>query len=695
MIQTHWNSYPLLRAFLWLGAGVFFGDLIPLAPELAYPPLFLGLVMFKGIEWLPTLSYRQISFLRGCGMGLFFISLGLLLSHFHTDTNKPDHIFHLKGEIRHWYGRVISYPELRERHERAIVEIQGVKTEGVWMHASGLIQVYFPLDTSGGTKVQYGSSYLFEASPGPLKKPQNPEEFDYADFLARQNIFHQYFANEGKYLPTGEGKVNILLEIAYELRAFYSARLTKYIEHPQSLSIAQALLLGIKDGLDHDLKDAFSAAGAMHILAVSGLHVGIIFLVLRRLLQRLRTAKEIKKRLAFLGISLCVLWMYTLVAGASASVVRATTMFSFMVLSQTIHRQSSIYNTLALAGILMLLFNSKLLFTVGFQLSFLAVFGIVYLQPFFVGMFSTGNKVIRYFWELSAVSLAAQLATFPLGLLYFNRFPVYFLLANLFVIPGAFGVMALGVLFFILSPFEPMAKIIGLGLDHLIRLMNTVVYTIEKLPQSTLDGLWMAPAQTVLLYLLLFSILTGIINRKWQWLQTSFALSILWAAFSCIMFLERAMADQLVFYQVAGSSYIDRLKAGFFTPRFSAGQDEQKAIYHTQGNRVRYAPFGKRESESASNELMIWDEKTFLFLENDSLPLPLTFETDYLILGKNRVTSLSQLPEQLKFHTLVIDGNNSRRTADKLVEEAKTAGIPHHSIIHHGALILKKNVDKD
>lgn len=695
MIQTHWSSYPLLRAFLWLCAGIFLGDFLWVPPKFLFPPLLLSLFLFWSIDSLPNTSYGRKSFLRACSMGLFFVSLGLLLFYTHTDTHKPGHIIHFSEEISHWQGRVIGYPELRERHERAIVAVQAVKTEEGWREAVGKVQVYFPMDTVEGARVQYGDHYLFEAPPLPVKKPQNPEEFDYAGFLSRQNIFHQYFAQEGRYLPTGGRRAHFMMGMAYELRAYYSAKLEKHVEDPQSLSIAKALLLGIKDGLDHDLKEAFSAAGAMHILAVSGLHVGIIFMVLRRLLHRLRNAKQIHKRLAFLGISLCILWMYALLAGGSASVVRATTMFSFMVLSQTIYRQSNIYNTLALAGILMLLFDSKLVFTVGFQLSFLAVFGIVYLQPFFVGIFSPEKKLSRYFWELSAVSFAAQLATFPLGLLYFNRFPVYFLLANLFVIPGAFGVMALGVLFFLLAPFEPAAQILGWGLDYLIILMNRMVYTIEELPLSTLDGLWLTPTQMVLLYLLLFSFLTGIISRKWQWLQLSFVVSIAWASYSSILFIERTKTEQLVFYQVAGGSYVDRLEAGFFTPRFSSSQQEETADYQTLGNRIRYAPFGELASFSKENELMLWNEKIFLFLEHDSLPLPQAFHTDYLILGRNRVSSLSQLPEQLKFHTLVIDGNNSRRIAEKLMEEAKAAGIPHHSIIHHGALILEKNVDKD
>jgi competence protein ComEC len=294
------------------------------------------------------------------------------------------------------------------------------------------------------------------------------------------------------------------------------------------------------------------------------------------------------------------------------------------------------------------------------------------------------------------VSVAAQLATFPLGVLYFHRFPVYFLLANLFVIPGAFGVMALGVLFFILAPFEPAATLLAQALDFLIASMNSIVFFIEKLPASTMDQLWMDPTQTWLLYLLLFSLFSTLLSRKVQWLHASLALAFLWATYSSVLWIDRVHSSRLVLYQVAGSGYLDHIASGFFTPRLHSGwQKDNNADYQTLGNRIRYAPFGESQYPQPHQELMIWEGKTFLFIESDSLPIPIAFETDYLVVGGNRISSLQQLPEQLKFHTLVIDGSNSRRTADRLREEAKTAGTRHHSIIHHGALILEKNADKD
>ena len=215
------------------------------------------------------------------------------------------------------------------------------------------------------------------------------------------------------------------------------------------LAVASALILGYKDDLGEELKHSYSSAGATHVLAVSGLHVGIIFLVLNFLLNILDKNDRFKISKAILLI--CFLWAYATITGLSPSVVRAATMFSFVTIGKSFGKSSSIYNTLCASAFVLLVYNPYLIMEVGFQLSYLAVVGIVYFQSIIYKWIYVKNKFLKYIWMITSVSIAAQLTTFPLGLLYLHQSPTYLFASNLFVIPGAMLIIGLGILLFITS----------------------------------------------------------------------------------------------------------------------------------------------------------------------------------------------------------------------------------------------------
>ena len=242
-----------------------------------------------------------------------------------------------------------------------------------------------------------------------------------------------------------------------------------------------------KDELDFEVKQAYAAAGAMHVLAVSGLHVGIIFLILNTLLAILDTSK--KGRIVKAIILLISLWSYAMITGLSPSVLRAATMFSFVIMGTVLNRSSSIYNTLAASAFFILIINPNLLFEVGFQLSYVAVLGIVYLQPLIYKRIYTRWWLLDKVWAITAVSIAAQIATLPLTLFYFNQFPVYFMLSNLLVIPSAAVILILGILLFIASPIPFISESIGWVLNKFIEGLNFGIKEIEVLPNSLIEGL--------------------------------------------------------------------------------------------------------------------------------------------------------------------------------------------------------------
>ncbi|HKI90069.1 MAG TPA: ComEC/Rec2 family competence protein, partial [Draconibacterium sp.] len=285
----------------------------------------------------------------------------------------------------------------------------------------------------------------------------------------------------------------------------------------EQFEILSALTLGYKRGLDPEIKTVFSSSGAMHVLAVSGLHVGIIYGVLLFILGFLKRRKA--GRLLFVLLTLFCLWAFAFITGLSPSVERAATMFSLLVIGENLKRRINVYNSLAASAMLLLLLNPNNLFEVGFQLSYAAVFGIVFLQPKLAKTIKVKTKVGRFFWVLLTVSIAAQLATFPITLFYFNQFPTYFWLANLLVIPAVSILIPLGLSLLIFAKLPFIATLLSAIINFLIQGIYLILKQIEQLPFSVFHAS-IQPIELIFLLGLLLSLLFFLKQPRTRYINT-------------------------------------------------------------------------------------------------------------------------------------------------------------------------------
>ena len=378
---------------------------------------------------------------------------------------------------------VLEAPQEKPASYKSVLHIfNGLKNDTVFKTDEKIL-VYFE-KSEVAKSLQPGDNIIFNVSPERLKNRGNPFEFDYKKYLERKRIYRQL------YLPADEWqKVNTRASFSLTILAEQFREKLLDIYREQHLGKAQfdilsALTLGYKRGLDPEIKTVFAAAGAMHVLAVSGLHVGIIYGVLLFLLGFLKRRKS--GRLFFVLITLFSLWAYAFITGLSPSVERAATMFSLLVIGENLKRRINVYNSLAASALLLLLINPNNLFEAGFQLSYSAVFGIVFLQPRLAKTVNVKNKVGRFFWILLTVSIAAQIATFPITLYYFNQFPTYFWLSNLLVIPAVSILIPLGLSLLVFARVPFIAHILSSLVSFLIRGVYFILQQIEQLPFSVL-----------------------------------------------------------------------------------------------------------------------------------------------------------------------------------------------------------------
>ena len=312
------------------------------------------------------------------------------------------------------------------------------------------------------------------------------------------------------------------------LRHYFAGVIEQYVQRPESKQIALALLLGQKESLGKEVKQAYSATGTQHILAVSGLHVGIIYSILLLPLTFFKQKGQLLQK-SYLVLVLGLIWIYALMTGFSPSVVRAVVMFSLVTLGQMRKRKPSIWNILAFSALLLLVLDPDIQSDLGFQLSYLAVAGIVGLQPILLRMWAPSNRVLDYFWQMATVTLAAQLITSPLTLHYFHTFPTYFLVANLLIVPLSYIILCVGVPFLLLAWIPMVGSLLGAIVDFLLFIQNEITYTLQELPAALWQGIHLSLAGMLAIWGALW------IWGNWEFgnrkilVRLGFGLCLLWA----------------------------------------------------------------------------------------------------------------------------------------------------------------------
>ncbi|PIF01965.1 MAG: hypothetical protein CR996_02045, partial [Draconibacterium sp.] len=406
-----------------------------------------------------------------------FISTGIYL---YADYNQKPAFYDGGTSV----AVLLETPVENRNFHKAVARIDAVFRNDSIFTTNETILVYFS-KSKPLPQMAAGEIIMFQAKPQPIQNFGNPYEFDYKKYLERKRIYRQIYLTENDWTLTNESRLNL----AVWAERTREKLLTIYRQQPldnQKREILSALTLGYKRNLNPETKRVFSSAGAMHVLAVSGLHVGIIFWVLTLLLNRFRKKKP--EKLIFVAISLITLWGYAFITGLAPSVLRATTMFSIFIVAEIFRRKSNAFNSLAVSAFILLLINPNNLFETGFQLSYSAVFGILYLQPQMRKLFVVKNKIAIFLLDLITVSIAAQIATFPLTLFYFGQFPVYFLITNIIIIPTVTILIPMGILLLVLSHFPIIANIIALLLNKIIHYLFLILMQIEMLPNSVIES---------------------------------------------------------------------------------------------------------------------------------------------------------------------------------------------------------------
>lgn len=388
-----------------------------------------------------------------------------------------------------------------------------------------------------GTPSLFGAEVFCRLKIKENSEKQYPWEFDRGNWLKNNHLHFEATAFTAVQTANNES----FLQRIRHLRRYCLQLLSAHLP-PEESALAKALILGEKSELPDELREAYASAGAMHVLAVSGLHVGIVYLILFYLLKPLREYP--RRRWIFLLISMSGIWFYATLTGLSPSVSRAALMFSMFSIGQIMVRSANSWNVVFFTAFALLISDTRMLFSPGFQLSFSAVIGILMCYRPMRKWWLPRHRLVAYFYDIVLVSIAATLFTTPLAIYYFGQFPIYFLLTNLFVIPAAFILLSFGLVFLVAAHFEIWTIWVAGFYKTMLWALNQAIYFIHHLPGSTVPvG---AALHDVLLGYLLIVAMIGFLRhwheRAWRgpvWI------SIVWVAIEVMVWIQRSPYPQI------------------------------------------------------------------------------------------------------------------------------------------------------
>ncbi|MEO8086162.1 MAG: ComEC/Rec2 family competence protein [Bacteroidota bacterium] len=698
--MNYWNETPLFRFLVFFICGILLAIYFPclsLRISLTVCGLLISLIYFQFI-FRKKLDYYKRRWITGALSYVIVFLTGYALSVLVAEKNYPAH-FRNMNHPSAFVGYLQEPIKEKSKSCKTVLKIFTVKENGEWKESTGNCLAYFFKD-SESSALKYGDLIAFSICPDEVPVASNPSQFDYKSWLGFNQVFDQVYFPAGKWKLIDHHYGNGLYDYSYSLRSkLLEVFRTNYITG-QDYAVLSALILGYEDEIDSEIINAYAASGALHVLSVSGLHVGIIFVAINFFLGFLNRSR--KTRLIKSIIIILFLWFYALLTGLSPSVLRSATMLSFIVIGQMTRSHTNLYNTLAASAFFLLGINPFLIMQVGFQLSYMAVLGIIFLQPSIQGMWEPSWWLPRQVWSLTSVSIAAQIATFPLGLFYFHQFPVYFLLSNLIVIPISTVIIYGGIILLIISGWHMGALVVGILTGDVIHFMNESVLFIEKLPCSIISGISITVFESWTLYVCIGTLLLFLAVKRQQYLVIS-VLSVACLCGSQVLEAIRINQQrQLVVYSVNGKSVTNiidgkenfiKTDTGMLAARsmmlfniyhywWDCGMDESKvtsiqdSTAH-QGNYCYYRDFLK------------YGNFRIAFVSDTNLLYKFTGKTevDFLILSSNVKTKLKNLSEHFVFKHLIIDSSNSPRKAERLVNEAKKVGVSAYSVPHEGAFV--------
>ncbi len=529
--KNSWQSIPFLRLLIPFSAGLLIAYHFDVSEAVLQKIAFVSLLAILLLYFVPAVQKIKWIAIGGIAIQILLMVLGIAMYKLQDLRNQEAWIgyrYHKNDTII----ATIQEPLVQKRKTwKALASIIAVKHQGNWMNAKSNLLIYIKNDSLSST-LETGDEIKFQEPLQKITNDFNAGSFDFVRYCHFQQIYFQVYLPNAAIVPYKKNSPSFTYYL-YETRNRILKVIKKAIPDKSEQSVAEALLIGYKEDLDRSLVQSYSNTGVVHIIAISGLHLAMIYGLLIYVLQPIGNKKW--NNYFRTMIILSILWGFSFITGGAAAILRSAVGFSFLLISKSLGYKNYTLNTLAASAFFLLLYNPFLLWDIGFQLSYTAVLGIVLFSGYIEHWFNFKNKLLQFIWQLNSITIAAQVLTLPIILYQFHQFPNLFLFTNFLVVPLSGIILYAELLILLVSPIPILLKWMGALTGYLITQMNNIIERTNRIPFALTRNISINLSETILLYLLITALFIWLLHKK----SKSFlvALSII-----CLFVLMRSLS---------------------------------------------------------------------------------------------------------------------------------------------------------
>ena len=640
------------------------------------------------------LAYRySFQWIQGVLISLIIFFAGMMTVWQKDVRNDSNWFGHLYNDSSSLIIKVNEPLIEKDKSFKAEGRVETIIKNGRGKNVTGKILLYFSKEDLMQLP-KYGDKILISGGLQLIKNAGNPGGFNYSRYMAFQQTFYQVFLKQSKFVLLNLHNENALYSFIYNARRKVINILQEFVKGNKKVTgIAEALLIGYKEDLDKDVVQAYSNTGVVHIIAISGMHLGLIYAVLVWIFLRLPL---IKKSTAIRVVTiLTCLWLFSLITGGSASVLRSAVMFTCILIGKEFFKQSSIYNSLAASAFLLLCYDPFLLWDVGFQLSYCAVVGIVWLQKPIQNLFYSKHKPLQYLWQMCSVTIAAQVLTLPICIYYFHQIPTLFLITNLICVPLSTVILFAEILLIFLSSISVVGALLGKFIYVLTWFMNFIIDKCNNLPLSLIDKIYATPTTTAVLYLFVFAAAAGFLQFNKKLIMISLLFFSFFIGIWSYGKINLIQQKKIIIYNVSRHTAIDFVAADKY---FFLGDEEFKTDGALQNFNLKPARISLQVNQSRdtlkslqhskilwqfySKKIMIIDTTlSFASIQNK-------IKVDVLLITKNANVDISNITSSVMPRCIVFDASNSLWKIAQWKKQCSLLHLPYFITAEQGAFIL-------
>lgn len=662
-----------IRLFIYVAIGILLAYYLPISLLVSLVLCFICLC-FIGLQSIFFTIGRHLAF--QVLFGLSGICLGLLSTNLSLPKNHPKHYSKQEHKKKCTLTlRILDKLKDNKFHQRFIAEILTLENRP----SEGRILLLLPVQDST-IRLSIDDLILTKATIEEIRASLNPYQFDYKKYMALQKIYHQIQSSSRTLIKGNSSKT--IRKAAEKLRHKLINYLEKFQFKKREYGILRALLLGDRQAITPEVFKSFKKAGAVHLLAVSGLHIGVVLLLLQFVYSPLKLLPNGTKFCTLATIA--TLWFYALLCGFTASVVRAVCMFSFLSYGLYLKRYRSAYNTVGLSLLfLLILLDPLLLFQTGFQLSYSAVISILWLYPKISGLWRPTNTVLRKTWELMALSISAQIGVFPLILYYFHEFPLLFFISNIIVVPILGLLLGTGFILLLLAALDLTPTVFLRIYEALLFWINETITLLGSQDLFIVKNIYLDEVGVVLLYLSILFLFTTLGKRLFYLYKSpliAFLIFQLWNSYSIFNKLQENKL--FVMHKKDQTILVSKVRNNLTIYSKDTLFDQKLIDPLLTEERIKKVHFKKLVYAYSLNN------KNLLLITKPILPYPFNKPIDYLLLSNSPNINLNRYLDSLTPKLVIADGSNYPTFVDRWKKSCVNKRIPFYSTRELGAFQL-------